>query len=508
MLRSLLLLLGFTVVCAADLPRGVPITESSFYKVAKEFKCLDGSLKIPFDQVNDDYCDCPDGSDEPGTSACPNGRFFCTNDGHSSMFIPSSRVNDKICDCCDGSDEWGSGVQCPNICHELGKATREENERKAVVARKGWAVRQEMARKGKDIKTENEVKVGPLTAERDDLVPTRDELEKKKKATEEAERTAKDEFRKKWEDERNQRKRVKSDEMFTQLDLNADGKLTLDDFANNPIFDVNKDGLVDETEAKTFLFNTEEADKEHFYAQMFDSIKIRLRAIEDEKRDEETDRGEDDLLADENKDAEEVEEDEYEETEDSESDEDKHLDVPPANDDEEYGTMPDYPEEIKTLSSEHEKAREEWQEVNSKVSDLDRQINDAEAYLNQDFGNDAAWAVLKGQCFEYNEDQYTYKLCPFDKAVQKEKNGYSETRLGDFTGWTGKEPRKYSEQMYEKGQQCWNGPQRSTKVIIECGEIDELVESSEPAKCEYQFVFRTPAACNNPDQPEPVHTEL
>lgn len=37
-----------------------------FYDESKPFTCLDSSATIPFDQVNDDYCDCKDGSDEPG----------------------------------------------------------------------------------------------------------------------------------------------------------------------------------------------------------------------------------------------------------------------------------------------------------------------------------------------------------------------------------------------------------------------------------------------------------
>ena len=32
----------------------------------EQWQCLDGSTRIPWAAVNDDYCDCSDGSDEPG----------------------------------------------------------------------------------------------------------------------------------------------------------------------------------------------------------------------------------------------------------------------------------------------------------------------------------------------------------------------------------------------------------------------------------------------------------
>lgn len=32
-----------------------------------------------------------------GTSACPNSRFYCTNEGHIPAYIRSNRVNDGIC---------------------------------------------------------------------------------------------------------------------------------------------------------------------------------------------------------------------------------------------------------------------------------------------------------------------------------------------------------------------------------------------------------------------------
>lgn len=94
------------------------------------FACRDGSSMVWLTQVNDDYCDCMDGSDEVGTAACSmttshsSGstspttggaqRFTCTNAQHET--IPLSQVDDGVCDCCDGSDERDSGVTCKKKC--------------------------------------------------------------------------------------------------------------------------------------------------------------------------------------------------------------------------------------------------------------------------------------------------------------------------------------------------------------------------------------------------------
>lgn len=112
--------------------RGIRLADIHHYKESSStpmFRCLTTKKEIAWAWVNDDYCDCvEDGSDEPGTGACSNGRFYCRfqkrhNTGRGiDHFVPSGWINDGVCDCCDGSDEWlpnansDSAAVCPNVC--------------------------------------------------------------------------------------------------------------------------------------------------------------------------------------------------------------------------------------------------------------------------------------------------------------------------------------------------------------------------------------------------------
>ncbi|GFS69649.1 glucosidase 2 subunit beta [Nephila pilipes] len=88
---------------------GVLPASQKYYKPTSRntFKCIQSGEEINFAFLNDNYCDCPDFSDEPSTSACNSGKFYCTHQSkHGISSVLSYKVNDGICDCCDGSDEW------------------------------------------------------------------------------------------------------------------------------------------------------------------------------------------------------------------------------------------------------------------------------------------------------------------------------------------------------------------------------------------------------------------
>ena len=118
LLLTFLLSLSVPVPAQATEVKGVhPSSYPKYVPTSSNlWSCLDGSRSIPWSAVNDDYCDCRDGSDEPGmtpcnrpirtystltlhlgTSACPNSSFFCPNIGHVGASISATRVNDGLC---------------------------------------------------------------------------------------------------------------------------------------------------------------------------------------------------------------------------------------------------------------------------------------------------------------------------------------------------------------------------------------------------------------------------
>lgn len=123
--------------------RGISTLEKDQYNAANEFKCDGGKTLIPFNWVNDDFCDCMDGSDEPGTSACPKSTFRCLNKGFKMVEIPASRVDDGICDCCDGSDEGIVTANCPNTCDVHASKQRAQMEKVVNAYKTGNSLRTE-----------------------------------------------------------------------------------------------------------------------------------------------------------------------------------------------------------------------------------------------------------------------------------------------------------------------------------------------------------------------------
>jgi len=53
------------------------------------FTCDNGGVRLRPHEVNDDYCDCKDGTDETLTNACTNGHFACKE---SKVLISSAKM--------------------------------------------------------------------------------------------------------------------------------------------------------------------------------------------------------------------------------------------------------------------------------------------------------------------------------------------------------------------------------------------------------------------------------
>uniref|UniRef100_A0A4W5QJ83 Glucosidase 2 subunit beta n=1 Tax=Hucho hucho TaxID=62062 RepID=A0A4W5QJ83_9TELE len=429
-------------------PRGVPLSSEQFYEENKPFTCLDGFSTISFDRVNDDYCDCRDGSDEPGTAACPNGSFHCTNAGFRPAFIPSSRINDGICDCCDTTDEYNSGATCQNTCREMGRKERESLQIMAEITKEGFMLKQQLIHEAKRGQEDKQGKLTELQGSKKDLEEKVEALRTVKETAEDPEKEAKERHLKAWGEQkeliRMEKDKTRMAEAFLELDDDADGYVSVAELQSHLELDPDSDGSLTETETQVRCLPSQENNFYHTSKLQGCSPFGEIRRFESK-----------------------------------------------------IGDLHD-----SCRSNEKVWAGGLW--MTTGCMNLEKEIG-------FDFGPSAEFAYLYSQCYELSTSEYIYRLCPFNRVSQKPKFGGSETNLGLWGQWAGPEDSLYSVMKYDHGQGCWQGPNRSTTVKLTCGKETVVTSTSEPSRCEYLMEFTTPAVCQEPASLDEVlqgHTEL
>ena len=159
-------------------------------------------------------------------------------------------------------------------------------------------------------------------------------------------------------------------------------------------------------------------------------------------------------------------------------------------------------------SKELEDARNALKASQDSLNEKNRQLTTHQEDLEKDYGVDDVFRALKGQCVSKDSGEYTYELCWLDKTKQKSKKGGSQTTMGNFVSidkimvddevppdGKGLGSGERVALRYENGQHCWNGPNRSTLVVLACAEKDEVWKVTEEEKCVYRMEVGTPAVC-------------
>eukprot|EP00871_Galdieria_phlegrea_P002388 jgi/Galph1/314/GphlegSOOS_G5076.1 len=403
------------------------------------FKCINSSHTIPFSNVNDDFCDCPDGTDEPGTSACDGSSFYCENIGYLPKTIPSSQVNDGLCDCCDGSDEWLEYVSCPNRCKEMGL-----NRVNTLLARV------KVVKAGLDSK---EKLKHVAAAKSNDLTNKRSELRATVEARMQSQKTISEQLK-------------TLEEVFKLSESVTSYKpAVVTDLLENTSETPNEDDHSEETRTVEG-FNEEEngsfsnsvhepnssckESEEHLlsachnisYSFSFNVLNIAIRKV---------------LI--------------------------RVLRYMPLSNS--LVEILKFKADSELLRRCINKIRSDLEKQNSQLESDRAELDRLEKVAATNYGKDSIFLALKDECAEFHSQGYHYKLCLLSHVLQDNIN------LGKFSGWNS----NYTTMFYTDGTPCWNGPQRSTVVKLICGSNETIVSVSEPTKCEYHFVYSTCAAC-------------
>lgn len=373
-------------------------------------------------------------------------------------------------DCCDASDEYAGRVTCKSECMALGERAREEQRRHLQLLKQGSEVRANFIEEAKVRKQNDANELAKLKIEITELEQQRLEKEAVKKAAEDKEKAALDrhqaaeDARKKAQEEAELLEAQEAENRaaitaFAELDTDQNGQVTYQEIqAIGAVFDQNMDGTVSDDEAKFYLHAQESVNLDEFLANAWAIIKPSYLKLKSPPVDETgepaatqpaapeltapvSSRGEvededDDTFEDDTKieTAPDTFHHEREDDDDELSDPGRPFDSPEIpNIHKDIGSRSgdsEYDEETKQLIEQSKLASQEYREIDSKYQEVQRRLNQLEDIAATDFGPDDSFMALLGQCFEMTDREYTYKLCPFDRASQRPKDGGAETSLG------------------------------------------------------------------------------
>lgn len=456
--------------------------------------------------------------------------FYCKNIGHNPQYIPFHFVNDGICDydvCCDGSDEWlgTAGVHCPDRCKELGTEWRKQNEARQLALTTARKRRKEMATEAIRLKKEAEDWLRSTEAELQGFEQKVEQLEKEK---EEIERTEKSKVVRKAGEggkasvlmglvkDRLRQLREAANDLKAERDnyrsrvLELEGVLRQFHEEYNPNF--NDEGVkravhawedygardkpvVISAERETDIFSlTIDAEDEAIPWSDFEGtdnpaelellykfeaylpsfvqqwVDGRLRSLREM------------LIAN--------------------------------------GILPGNADAATAENPVIKAAADRLRSAQNDVNNLRNERKKHEEDIAKDYGPDGVFRALKGSCVELESGEYTYELCWMDKVTQKSKKGGAQNNMGTFTRLGSVEVDEDISadgkglgsgtritMHYENGAHCWQGPHRSTTVVLACAKEEQVWKVVEDEKCVYSMHVGTSAVCESPVSHEEVKSE-
>jgi len=150
-----------------------------------------------------------------------------------------------------------------------------------------------------------------------------------------------------------------------------------------------------------------------------------------------------------------------------------------------------FSEKIKELEEQKKALQTEISSIENNVKDLEDKVGGR----GQDDGS-AEFFILKGTCHSVTAGKYDYEVCVDGKATQKDTGATSGTNLGKWKGMSVEKETGKRVMKWEKGQKCWNGPERSATVYVTCGAETKLVRAEEPETCTYVLEMESYIACD------------